>query len=296
MLASRMSGALAKRFSRNASRGLDRAAVHPGQQPEREHVLRARGVLAGEAELLDRLDGHPGQVDHAERVVGQRAVLERVVGVPRLGQVAAGEVVAVHDQRGARAHVGQVGLERGRVHRHQHVGGVTGGQDVVVGEVHLERGDARQGALGCADLGREVGQRHQVVAEGSRLLGEPVTRELHPVAGVTREPDDHPIELLDLLGHRDASFSPRRRLGPVTAHIPMVRTDCTPKTRTGSTPAPRRDRCAVETEPDTRSHDSPPRLSRHNISASRRRRAPGALTSRQVRRLTVSKDGQINNS
>ena len=267
MLASRMSGALANRFSRNEMRGLGRAAVHPGEQPEREHVLRAGGVLAGEPELLDRLDGHPGQVDDVERVVGQRAVLERVVGVPRLGQVAAGEVVAVHDQRGARLHVGQVGLERGRVHRHQHVGGVAGGEDVVVGEVHLERRDARQGALRRPDLGREVRQRHQVVAEGSRLLGEPVTRELHPVAGVAREPDDHPVELLDLLGHLALSFSPRHRLGPVTAHIPMVRTDCTPKTRTGSTPAPGLIGARSRRSPTQGATIVRPRQSRHHISA-----------------------------
>src|SRR5690606_7457958 len=54
-------------------------------------------------------------------------------------------------------------------------------------------------ALGGADLGREVRQRHQVVAEHRRLLREPVTGQLHPVTGVTREPDDHPIKLLDLL-------------------------------------------------------------------------------------------------
>ena len=71
----------------------------------------------------------------------------------------------------------------------------------MVGEVDLERRDARQGALGCPDLGGEVGQGHQVVAEDRRLLGEPVTGQLHAVTGVAREPDDHPVELLDLLGH-----------------------------------------------------------------------------------------------
>ena len=64
-----------------------------------------------------------------------------------------------------------------------------------------------QGALGGADLGGEVRQRRQVVAERRRLLGEPVTGELHAVAGVAGEPDDHAIELLDLLGHRGLSSS-----------------------------------------------------------------------------------------
>ena len=56
-----------------------------------------------------------------------------------------------------------------------------------------------QGALGGADLGREVGQRRQVVAEGRGLGGEPVTGQLHAVAGVTGEPDDDAVEPLDRL-------------------------------------------------------------------------------------------------
>ena len=95
----------------------------------------------------------------------------------------------------------RLAFERRRVHRDQHVGGVARGQDVVVGEVDLERRDPGQRALRGADLGREVRQRHQVVAEDGRLLGEPVAGELHAVTGVAREPDDHPVELLDLLGH-----------------------------------------------------------------------------------------------
>ena len=47
----------------------------------------------------------------------------------------------------------------------------------------------------------KFGSVEQVVAERGRLLGEPVTGELHAVAGVAGEPDDHPVELLDLLGH-----------------------------------------------------------------------------------------------
>ena len=70
-------------------------------------------------------------------------------------------------------------------------GRVARREDVVVGEVQLEARHARQGARGRADLGREVRQRRQVVAERRRLRGEPVAGELHAVAGVTGEPDDH---------------------------------------------------------------------------------------------------------
>ena len=76
-----------------------------------------------------------------------------------------------------------------------------GGQDVVVGEVQLEGRDAGQRALRGADLGREVREGREVVAEDRGLLGEPVAGELHAVAGVAGDPDDDPVELLDVLGH-----------------------------------------------------------------------------------------------
>ena len=128
----------------------------------------------------------------------QRAVLERVGLVADLGQVALGELVGVDDQHAARGQVGDVRLQRGRVHRDQHVRPVAGGEDVVVGEVQLERRHAGQGAGGRPDLGGEVRQRRQVVAEGRGLRGEPVAGELHAVAGVAGEPDDDPVALDDL--------------------------------------------------------------------------------------------------
>ena len=61
---------------------------------------------------------------------------------------------------------------------------------------------------GRPDLGREVGQRRQVVAEHRRQLREAVADELHPVARVAGEPDHDPVERLRptgrarLYGHR----------------------------------------------------------------------------------------------
>ena len=51
------------------------------------------------------------------------------------------------------------------------------------------------------DLGREVGQRRDVVAQLSGLGCEPVAGELHAVARVPGETDDHTFALLDLFGH-----------------------------------------------------------------------------------------------
>ena len=134
-------------------------------------------------------------------VLGKALVLQRVRGVAGLEEVAVGEVVDVDDDAGALGQVGQVRPQRGRVHRDQYVGRVAGGQDVVVGEVHLEGRHAGERALGGADLGGEVGERRQVVAQGGRLLGEAVSRQLHAVARVSSEPDDDSVQLPDLLAH-----------------------------------------------------------------------------------------------
>ena len=89
-------------------------------------------------------------------------------------------------------------------------GSVAGREDVVVGEVELEAGDARQRAGRRADLGREVGQRREVVPDERGLAREPPTGELHPVAGVAGEPDRHLLELLDLFCHSPVGIAPRR--------------------------------------------------------------------------------------
>ena len=81
-------------------------------------------------------------------------------------------------------------------------GAVARSEDVVVGEVDLEAGDAGQRAGGRADLGGKVGKRREVVAEERGLAREAAAGQLHAVAGVAGEADDDVLQLLDGLGHR----------------------------------------------------------------------------------------------
>src|SRR5207245_1825890 len=111
-------------------------------------------------------------------------------------QIALVEGVGVDDERGAGREIADVGLQRRRVHRHQHAGRIAGREDVVVGDVDLEGRDARQRARGGTDLCGEVGQGGEVVAEYRAHAGKAVAGELHAVAGVTGEADDDPVELL----------------------------------------------------------------------------------------------------
>ncbi len=101
--------------------------------------------------------------------VRKRAVLERIGLVPGLLQVAIVEGVRVGDDRPALREVAEIDLEGSRVHRDEDARLVAGGEDVVVGEVHLEAGDAGERAGGRANLRGEVRQGREVVAEDGRL-------------------------------------------------------------------------------------------------------------------------------
>ena len=95
----------------------------------------------------------------------------------------------------------EVRFQRRRVHRHQRVRVVAGGEDVARGEVDLEGGDAARGAGRGADLGREVGQRREVVADVRGGGGEAVADQLHAIAGIAGEPDDDGLWLLPCRRH-----------------------------------------------------------------------------------------------
>ncbi len=170
------------------------SGVQPGQQAEREHVGRALGILAAKAQLGQRGHGHRRQRHGVQPVGVEAAVLQRVGRVAHLGQVAFGEAVGVRDHRAAVGQVRQVGLEGGRVHGYQDVGLVARGQHLVIGELQLEARHAGKGSGGGADLGGEVGERGEVVAQRRGLGREPVPGELHAVAGVPGEADDDVVE------------------------------------------------------------------------------------------------------
>ena len=162
-----------KFFERSASRGFTPSSLH------------ASSVIVVIGTWITRYDG-------------ERAVVERVGVVADLVEVALVERVGVDEHRRARRQLGQVGLQRRRVHRHEHVRRVARRDDVVVGDVHLERRHAGDGAGRRTDLGREVRHRRQVVAEHGADVGEAVAGELHAVAGVAGEPDDDLVEVVGL--------------------------------------------------------------------------------------------------
>ncbi len=221
-------------------------------------------------------------------VLVERAVLERVRRVAGLLEVAVVERVAVDDQRPALRQVLDVRLQRGGVHRDEHVRLVARRDDVVVGEMHLEAGHAWERARGCADLGREVRQRREVVPEQRGLSRELRAGELHTVAGVAREADDDLGQLFDWLDHSTRPRQVYRKHPPTGSPIRGTvssSSDAHPLVRTGRRPAHERRRHPDLPRPvrrDSRGDaGDPPRadaglpLRLRADRRRRRRRAPG---------------------
>ena len=67
----------------------------------------------------------------------------------------------------------------------------------MVRDMNLESGDTGQGARRRPDLGRVVGEGREIVAYKGTLVSEPVTGDLHAVAGVAGETDHHLVDRFD---------------------------------------------------------------------------------------------------
>ena len=91
-------------------------------------------------------------------------------------------------------------MQRGGVHRHEHVDVVAWSEDFLIGEVDLKRAHAGEGSGRGADLSRKVGQRADVVPRERRLGRELHAGELHAVARVAGKANDDGVLFLDRFG------------------------------------------------------------------------------------------------
>jgi hypothetical protein len=181
-------------------RDVGRPVVEPAQHAEREQVLGLLRVPARDAfEVLDRAHRQRAHRHPLDREAVQRPVLQRVVRVPRLLDGAHAERVLIDEDRGAAAHHAEVRLQRRRVHRDQDIRRVARREDVSRREVDLEGGDTGDGAGGRPDLGREVRQRREIVAEDGGGVGEARAGQLHAVSGVSRHAHDDAFARLSSL-------------------------------------------------------------------------------------------------
>ena len=97
-------------------------------------------------------------------VAAEAAVFERVFLVPSFAEAIAIEWIGIDNDGPARIEIGQIGLERGRVHRHQHLRRVTRGVEIVGGKIDLIAAQPGDGSGRSADFGGNVGKGTDVVA------------------------------------------------------------------------------------------------------------------------------------
>lgn len=126
-----------------------------------------------------------------EAVRGNRLlVIERIVVVVCLGEIALFERVVVGDQRAAPLEIPQIRLQGRGVHGDERVDFVSGREDVVAGKAELESADAGQRTGGGANFGGKVGKRADVIAERRGNVRELSAGQLHSVATVSAETND----------------------------------------------------------------------------------------------------------
>ena len=154
---------------------------------------------------MQRQRRHLGHVDLEDLVLVERVIVERVGSEARAFEIGVAKRRNVSDDHAVGRDVVEVGLERRRIHRDQHVGLVAGGEDLVAGKVDLKAANAGQGSRRSADLGREIGQGRDIVARQRRFGGELHAGELHPVARVAGKANDDVVDLLAPLVCRTAA-------------------------------------------------------------------------------------------
>ena len=166
------------------------AVEHPQRKTKRPHVLATQGLLVAEAEGLHGIERQLRDVEVDDLPSGEAAVLERVLLVPRLGEIAGRELALVDNEEAALAHLVSVHLKRRGVHRYEHVGLVACGLDGSGAEIDLESGDAERRALRRADLRREIGEGREIVSGERGRERELTARQLHSVAAIAGEAHD----------------------------------------------------------------------------------------------------------
>ena len=194
---------------------------HPQRQPQRPHVLAAQRILVAKAVRLDRFNRQRRNIESQHLPLGKGAIVQRADRILGLFQVALGEFAGVDNDQAAGLERIEVGLQRRRVHRHQHIGGIASGIDRGRAEVDLERRDAEQRALRGADFGGEIGESGKVIARQRAGQGELPAGKLHPVAAVTGKADHHRIGTVEVCLFRHLRRH-RQILSTRAVRLPLV--------------------------------------------------------------------------
>ena len=172
-----------------------RTVKHPQRQAQRPHVLGTQRILVTQAKGLHRLNRHGADIKGQHLPFIQAAIFQRVRSVFRLIQVTLGKLARVRNNQTTRLERRQVHLQCSRVHRHQYIWRVACGADLAAAEIDLERGNAEQRALRCANFRWKIREGRQIITcqrGGQRKL---TTCQLHTIATIARKTNDYSIGL-----------------------------------------------------------------------------------------------------
>jgi len=174
-----------------------RAVVQPVEQSQGKHVGGAGHYLAAEPQTLQRPFHHKDHIDAHHGMFGQGIIFQGV-GLPLSQlQIALVKGGTVGDYDPVRAQLREVDFQGGRIHYYQHVGSVPWSLDIFPAELDLVGTHTGQGTSRGADFGGIVRQGGQVVPYDSGRLSELAASQLHPIAGITGEPDGDLVDFLD---------------------------------------------------------------------------------------------------
>ena len=102
---------------------------HPEREPQRPHVLATQRFLVAKTKRFHRFERQCTDIERQQIIGRQAAILERIDLIFRLVQIAFTELAGVGNDQAAFAQGADIGLQRRRVHRNQHIGPVPGGID-----------------------------------------------------------------------------------------------------------------------------------------------------------------------
>ncbi len=154
------------------------------QQTQRKHVpalLNRLGIQLTLCKSLLCQLGH-GCSNH---IIRRQRIIEQWIGMvsghlQRLLQ----ESVGIQNQRGPNFGPFQICLQRGGVHRNQYIEEIARRKDFSFSYMNLIARYSCHRILGCANLGRIVGECREIITTVCGHFRKKRTNQLHPVAGV----------------------------------------------------------------------------------------------------------------
>ena len=156
-------------------RRVERPLIDPVRHAEGKHVPAAVCIFGANLNIRHGLARHPAHRDaHDLALARDHLIIERVVvlSVSTFFEVTLGKLVLVDNDQPADLDIVDVGFKARGVHREHRVDLVARRKDLVARELELEPGDPKRRAFGCPDLGWEIGEGGDVVAEDRAGGGE----------------------------------------------------------------------------------------------------------------------------